>query len=151
MTLMDELERKRERATRDAENSARLAQAYAVFTSVGQGSTQYKKRVPFGLTFTEKPVISYAAEVDSDELRDVLEDYFEGDPPEDDSSLSFPQCTGFVTSWDRDERDFYVGCWIAANVRLEGIPDVDVSVSHHFTFSGIAMKDIPPDQEDAVE
>lgn len=147
MTLLDDLDRRRERAQRDAENGARMAQAYAVFTTTGQGTSQYEQRVSFGLTFIEKPVISYASMCDMEELADVLE--------VDAEDAVLPVCAGYVTEWDQDERDFYTGCWLAARVTFPSADAIDPEampvIEHHFTFSATGMKDIPPNLADAVE
>jgi len=147
MALTDDLEYRRQEADRHRENSARLAQAVAVFVSTGQGTTQYAKRINFGLTFIEKPVITYGSQVDMDDLEDLIGTDTESDA--DDTPL--PVCTGFVTQWDRDERGFYTGCWIAARVYY---PDTDyVSgdvmpvIEHHFMFSAVAIKDIPTEMD----
>jgi hypothetical protein len=147
VTLLDDLDRRRERANRDAENSARLAQAYAVFTTEGQGTNQFEERVSFGLTFVEKPIVGYASMCDIEELADILE--------VDVEEVPLPVCAGYVTHWDQDERDFYTGCWIAARVSFPSLDLVDVQalpiIEHHFTFSAIGMKDIPPNMEDETE
>lgn len=147
MGLLDDLDRRREQEGQHSENSARLAQAYATFTTNGQGTTQYEHRVNFGLTFIEEPVVSYGSMVDIDFLADAL-------AVEDSDDVKLPLCSGFVVNWDRDERDFYIGCWVAARVyyppedlvAFEAQPEVD----HHFTFAAVAMKDIPFDSTDAV-
>jgi len=148
MTLMEEYDRRRERAAQDAENSARLAQSYAVFITEGTGTSHYEERVPFGLTFIEKPVVSYASMCDVEEIAGFFDVEVE--------DIDLPHCTGYVVEWDQDERDFYVGCWVAAKVAFTGaLPgegaDNIVTVEHHFTFSAVGMKDIPPDMQDAVE
>lgn len=145
--LLSALDRRREEAGRHAENSARLAHAYAQFTTTGQGTQHYSKRIDFGLTFIEKPIVAYGSECDTDELAIVLEVDSEEDPPE------LPLSSGFVTQWDQDERDFYVGCWIAVKVAyvttVDLIPaDAAPTVSHHFTFSAVAIKDVIPSQDD---
>lgn len=147
MTLMEDLDARRERAAQDKENSARLAHSYATFTTTGQGSIQHPKRVAFDTTFTEKPFVQHGCVVDVDALGDAL--------GQDSEDVTLPLVTGYVTEWDQDDRDFYVGCWIGARVAF--LPDdlVDVeaqpSIEHHFTFSAIAIKDIPTDYTDATD
>ena len=88
---MDDLEQQRADDARHAENSARLAEAFARFTSTSQGSIEFGERVDFGVTFTEEPYMSYGAYIDLDELDDKL-----GNEP---SSLTpqMPLSSGFVT------------------------------------------------------
>lgn len=155
MSLLDDLDRRRERVANDKENSARLAQSYAEFTTTGLGSIQHNKRVKFGTTFVEKPHVSYGCIVDINDLADKQD-------LEDEDLVILPLCTGYVTEWDQDDRGFYTGCWIAVRVYyptelssgstpVEIIPCEDPEVEHHFTFSAIAMKDIPTDTTDATD
>lgn len=155
MALLDDLDRRREDELRDRENSARLAQAYASFDTKGLGTIQYKGRVGFGLTFIERPMVSHAAYCDMEELMDTY--YPDSDLTDDENEISLPVCTGYVTDWDEDERGLFIGCWIAVRVYmpLEDWPNPASSpmpkIEHHFTFAGIAMKDLPFRREDAVD
>lgn len=148
MGLLDDLDRRREEAARHWENSARMAQAYAVFETTGQGTQQFEDRIDFGLTFIEKPVVSYASSIDVEALADLL-------GIEDETETPLPNTSGFVTHWDQDERDFYVGCWVAVRVNFPFYdyvdPELQPDVEHHFTFSAVGMKDIPPAIEDATD
>ena len=146
--LIDEFDQlRREREMRDRENGARLAKSFAVFRTTGQGSHQYEERVDFGLTFIEKPVVAYGSFCDIDDLADVQN-------LEDADETPLPVTSGFVVNWDRDERDFYIGCWVAVRVNFPTIDEVDPEampeMEHHFTFSAIGMKDVPPDLTDAT-
>lgn len=147
MGLLDDLDARRERQLNDKENSARLAQAYATFETNGQGTIQYEHRVDFGLTFVEEPVVAYGSVTDVDELADQI-------GLEDSDAATLPITAGFVLNWDRDERDFYVGCWVGVRVYYppeDAIPFVaQPTIDHHFTFSAVAMKDIPVDATDAT-
>lgn len=138
----EEDEYHRQELDRHRENRARLAQAYARYSTSGQGSIEFGKRIDFGLTFIEKPYVSYGAEIDIDELEDLL-----GKASDDNLTPALPLCTGFVTEWDIDDRDFYTGCWVAASISFPAnlyIPaNVNPSIVHHFTFAAIAYKDIP--------
>lgn len=139
--LFDDLERREADRRRHDENSARLAQAFATFESTGQGSIEFKKRVPFQITFVERPYVTYGTTLDLDELGELLETPITETPP-------LPLVTGFVTDWDTDERGFYTGCWCAVRVFFpgSGVPaDAKVYLQHHFTFTAIAMKDVPVD------
>lgn len=142
-SLLEEQERRREEVARHRENRARLAQSFAVFVTNGQGTNQYEERLPFALTFIEKPVVSYGSACDIEDLADLL-----GTDPD---LTPLPLSSGHVVEWDQDERGFYTGCWVAVRVSFPSIDMVDptalTSVEHHFTFSAIAMKDIPVDAE----
>jgi len=148
MGLLDDLDRRREDANRHWQNSARMAQAYAVFRTTGQGTQQYEERLPFGLTFIDKPIVSYASGCDIDDLAELLE-------LDDSDDCPLPVCAGYVTHWDRDERDFYVGCWVSVRVNFPSVDMVDPTlmpvVEHHFTFAGVGMKDIPPEVSDDTD
>lgn len=127
------------------ENTARLASAYARYRSTGQGSKEFGRRADFGLTFIERPFVSYGCYIDTDELGDQL-----GLPGGADVPL--PLVSGFVTDWDRDDRGFYVGAWVGCRVYFPPTDlvgyDVEVEVQHHFTFQAIAIKDVPIDVSD---
>lgn len=144
MSLLDDLDARREEVARHRENGARLAQAYTVFKTTGQGTQQFEDRVSFGLTFIEKPVIAYGSACDIDDLADLLDI--------DDDDVPMPVTAGFVVNWDQDERGFYTGCWVAVRVSFPPIDAVSVDIlpeiEHHFTFSAIGMKDIPVDVTD---
>lgn len=139
--FFDGLESRRADIERHEENAARVAEAYARFQSTGLGSIEFEERVDFGLTFTEEPYLSCGHQIDLDDLDDLLENEAGTTTP------PMPLCTGYVTSWDRDDRGFYVGAWVGvvawypyeANIR----PDVEIEMSHHYTFKAIAMKDVP--------
>lgn len=143
---------------RHKENSARLAMANTKYSTTGQGSIQFRKRFDFGLTFIEEPWMNYGAYIDVDELADRLNiDSGINDP------CPLPLSTGFVTEWDRDERDFYIGAWMGVRVwfpesvspaaeiqiTVAGAMDIAIPIGiqadmhHYFTFSGIAIKDVP--------
>jgi hypothetical protein len=143
--LFDDLERRVAEKEAIQENSARLAVASGRFTSTGQGSVEFEKRVDFGLTFIERPFVSYGTVIDLDELGDLL------DVPGGDS-VPMPLVAGFVTSWDQDDRGFYVGAWCGARVYFAPTDlvayDINPVIEHHFTFQAIALKDVPIDVSD---
>jgi len=144
--IYDGLEGRRAEIERHAENAARNAEAFARFKSTGQGSIEFPERVDFELTFIEEPYMSYGGYIDLDDLDDKLANEAGTTMP------PLPICCGFVTDWDRDDRGFYVGAWVAvrvwfppeANVRV----DLEVEMSHHFSFKAVAMKDVPIDASD---
>lgn len=85
-----------------AENKARPAWAYGSATTTGVGSKLFARRINFGVTFYEKPMMSYGYEiVDADT----------------DATVQ-PQCTGFVYDWVQDERGNYIGAYVGVNVSL---------------------------------
>ena len=143
--MFDDLEVRN--ADREAikENTARLASAYSGYESNGQGAIEFERRTDFGLTFIERPFVSYAAIIDLDALGDVLNI---------DGGLvtPMPLVSGFVTEFDIDDRGFYVGAWVGARVYFpttDAVPlDAVVTVEHHFTFQAIAIKDVPLDMRD---
>lgn len=138
MGLLDDLDRRRETASRHRENSGRLAEAYADFETTGQGTHEYAERINFGLTFVDKPVPSWCCEIDMDALQRLL-----GPNP------ALPQATPYVTDWDIDAHEMYTGCWVAARVDFHVTemidPSVAVVIRHVFTFSGVALKDVSPE------
>lgn len=140
-----EVEYRRAEVVRNRENHARLAQSYAVYKSTGQGSLRFRHPFTFGLTFVEEPRMGYGSVIDLDDLGDKL-DHEPGEVP------TMPHCTGYVVDWDTDNRGFYVGASLAVRVTfpLEDLVPVtlQVAVTHHFTFSGVAMKDVPVDIAD---
>lgn len=137
MPLLDDLDHRREIANRHRENAGRLAQSYASFETTGTGTFEYEKRIKFGVLFVEKPHPSWCGELDTDALQDVL------------GSVVLPLAGGVITDWDTDEHGLYSGCWAAVRVDFPVTdmidPSVAVVMTHHFTFSGVALKDITPE------
>ena len=144
MTLLDDLDKRRGQVEITNENRARLAQSYGSATTTGQGTVQIEDPFEFGTAFIERPFVSYAAVVDPDVLADTL--------GLDPSTVPMPNCSGYVVHWDQDERDFYIGAWVAVKVSFDIndlIPlDALPVIEHHFTFAAVAMKDIPVDLTD---
>lgn len=141
-SIVDELDARRQYSDQVQENSARLAQSFATYDTTGQGSKAFDKKCKFGVTFIEKPIVAYCAELDLDVLGD-LQNVDAGEMP------VLPICTGFVCEWDTDERGYYTGCWVAVRVYFpyEDLIDIKmkVEVTHNFTFSAVALKDVPVD------
>lgn len=147
MGLIDDLDRRRAQVEITRENRSRIAQAYGSFSSTGLGTFHYPDRLGFGLSFIEKPYVCHAGEVDLEALTDVLGIV----PP---ATVPLPHLTGYVSRWDQDDRDLYVGCWVSVRVEFPVVDLIDPSVlpviEHHFTFAAIAMKHIPLDGADKV-
>ena len=143
MPLFDDLERRRAEIERHRENSARMGYATAKFQTTGQGSFEFDERISFGLTFTEEPSANFGFETDLDDLEDALGRNDNDVPP-------LPIVTGYITTWDQDDRGFWTGAWYAARVWFpptDLIPvTAKVQVQHHLTFRGVAMKDVPLDE-----
>src|SRR5689334_218491 len=125
MALLDDLDRRRETANRHRENSGRLAQAYASFTSTGEGTLEYEERIDFNIIFTERPFVSHTCVMDTASLKNLI------------GRVVLPHVTAYVTEWDTDEKDFYTGCWVAVRVDFPMLEQVDyntpVVVDHDFT------------------
>ena len=143
--MFEDLEYRRAEIERHRENSARLAQAFAKFQSTGQGSTEFVDVVDFGLTFIEEPFVSYGAQLDLDALSELMS----VDPS---VTPQMPLSTGYVTGWEQNDRGFYTGAWVAVTVHFasaSGVAStVNVHMQHHFTFTAIALKDVPLDVRD---
>lgn len=140
--MFDDVDRRAAEQDRNRENSARLAKAFAKFHSTGQGSIEFEDHVDFGLTFIEEPYVTYGSTIDLDGLGELLDTEPGETPP-------LPLASGMVTEWDQDDRDFYVGCWTAVRITFQPAdavdPALEVEMEHHFTFTAVAIKDVPLD------
>lgn len=112
-----------------AENSARLAFAWAVATTTGQGSMAFDKVLDFGLAFAERPMVSYGFIINN---RTDFEDDNDGSNP------IVPISSGSVYEWVQDGRGLYIGAYGCVNVICDDV----IELEHHFGFSGLAIKDI---------
>lgn len=144
--FFDDLEARRAEIERHQENSGRLAEAFARFESVGLGSMEFGERVDFGLTFIEEPFMSYGAAIDLDALDEMLGNEASSITP------AIPIATGVVTDWDRDDRGFYVGAWVGVRIWYPYEDSIweqsEVEMQHHYTFKGVAIKDVPTGDRD---
>lgn len=133
--MYDHMERRRADIARHNENRGRLAHVYARYTTRGQGTVQFDQRINFGLTYVEEPYMQYGSLIDPDAVQDVL-----NLGPRDD--LAFPQCTGYVCEWDKDDHGHYVGAWVGVAVAfpITIVADAQIEVSHHFSFEATAVK-----------
>jgi hypothetical protein len=128
---------------RHAENKGRLAFASGRMQSSGQGTFEFEDVISFGLTFVERPFIATGFQIDMDQAREAL--------GVGDGDLHLPQVTAYVTDWDMTDKEHYVGAWVAVTVTHPPIEladyrvDAQVKIWHDFTFSAIAIKDIPTD------
>lgn len=133
---------------RHRENRGRLAFAFGRFTSEGQGGFEYEDRIEFGCTFIERPFVAYGSIIDTDDARELLAI----DSDNDDVKLPLPIATGYVTEWDKTPAGHYTGAWVAVSVLYPIYDPAAVlpypvsgalKIQHDFTFSAIAIKDIP--------
>lgn len=113
--------RGREEQTR--ENSARHATSYARVTTHGVGEVLHERVVSFDCTFVEEPRVAYGFSIDGDTLIDGL----------------FPSSSGGVWKWQQDHRDYYLGAYVYFVI----VGDPECDLAHDFTFTGIAIKDLP--------
>lgn len=104
------------------QNTSRLAQSYNFVVSEGIGMIKLATVVRFHCTFTQKPVVGYGYTVETPLLAD-----------------DFPASTGGVYGWAIDSRGFYQGAYVFVVVTATSDP----VIQHDFTFTGIAMKDLP--------
>lgn len=139
---------------RDAANKGGPALVSCHVTTEGQGAFAFANRIDFGLTFVEQPFPMFCSELDLDDAEDaewltgtVLDSGARGDTP------CLPQCSGYVTSWDKDDHGNWIGCWVAVMVTYP-VPveaaDPLVAMTHYFTFSAVAIKDLADNDEDTA-
>ena len=118
------------RRTAQAENSTRYAWVQATVHTKGWGEMRYSDRISFGITYLTQPMVTYGFAIDDDDLLDTR----------------FPRSCGFVSRWDQDKNNYYVGCYVAFIIETTSpnIPTVELDpnydIDHFFTFSGTAMK-----------
>lgn len=128
--------------SQNRENSARGAWAWGTATTNGWGELLFPKPIRFGLTFVTPPFVSYSWVMhDDDDLVDNR----------------FPRCSGGVARWMQDKRDFYTGAYVMVTVATADpllgalsldkaettyLTDPGYGIDHHFTFFGLAIKDI---------
>jgi hypothetical protein len=125
---------------RDYENRGRMCVVSSTAETTGVGTVELPARIDFGgAIFIERPAFSYGTECDPDAVRDIL-----GLLPTDPVEL--PHSTGHITAWDADENNHYNGAWVGIAVTYPvSIPITDlVTIVHHFSFSGVALKDVDP-------
>lgn len=138
MELYREMQQRDRDRARNLANKATNTGAFAKFQTIGQGAFEFEEFIDFAVAYTEEPFMAYGAAIDASDLRDLL------DITDDDEIPPFPLTTGFVTEWQLDPNDFYVGAWVGVRVHFPtDIPvatDVEVVVTHYYRFEGIALK-----------
>ncbi len=137
---------------RDAANKGGPAAAFSFAVTRGEGAFSIARRIDFGLTFIEEPFMAYGCVIDIDDVIDA--GFTEPDDPGGpaDSGVrripQLPTCTGYVTDWDKDEQDNWIGAWVAVQVNypIEDDPPAEgygsFPIRHHFTFQAVAIKDL---------
>lgn len=139
-----DMEKRRSEVNRHGENTPRLAQAWATWRTQGWGETAFPKCHNFDLTFAERPFVSYSnvilrnsLDASTYDVDDVLVD------------TRFPRCFGGVYQWRQTSRGFYTGAWCYVVVETASAfvaalyPEPGYTIQHHFTFSGIGIKELP--------
>jgi hypothetical protein len=127
------LERRRSRISQDQENTARLAQSFARYTTTGWGEFKDASVINFDCTFIAEPFVVHGYSTNGDLL----------------VPTRYPRAWGFVHKWKQDNRGYYTGCWVATVVETQSpfiattVADPGYSLDHCFTFTGIALKDLP--------
>lgn len=121
--VIEALERRRGYIEQLRQNTSRLAQSYNSVSTNGNGMLRLKTVVTFNCTFLEQPVVHYGSVLQSDLIED-----------------DYPKTHGTVYDWQTDEKGFFIGAWVY--VVVEADQDYP-AILHNFTFTGIAMKDLP--------
>lgn len=121
------------------ENTSRHAWTMAHVTTTGWGEVRIADRIDFGMTFIEKPLVTYGYAVDDDTLVETR----------------FPRSFGFVARWDTNKRGHYTGCWVALVVDTQSAflstdvtEEPNYALDHYFVFMGIGMKNVPASRAD---
>jgi hypothetical protein len=130
-----ELQRRADIVARHRENRGRMASCSVTVVTTGTGVVEFEDPIDFGMIFVEEPRVHYGSMVDSDDLRNAAS-------LTDADDLPLPVLSGSVVSWDIDDNGHYAGAWVAVHIySLSLIPDM--SVTHHFNFAGIGLKQFP--------
>lgn len=111
------------------ENSSRLAISNGFITATGSGEHQESAVIRFGCVFVERPAVAYGWSIDGDLLEEN----------------QFPRVSAGVYGWDRDQKGRYLGAFVMVTVDIPTglVEDLSYDIDIDFTFSGIAIKDIP--------
>jgi len=152
--VVETIEAHRGKVEQIRENTARLASAYATYSTEGDGEFLLDEPHLFGCTFTERPIVAYGFSM--------------GDSDNEDQLVigKLPTANGGVRRWVTDVRGFYIGAYVFFTVDTATVarttaptgaedppslfspPDPNAAtplyrVDHDFTFTGIALKDLP--------
>lgn len=122
------LEQHRGRVEQVRENSARIAQSFATYTTTGVGEFEIEEPHTFGCTFSEQPIVAYGSSLNGEQL----------------VPGQFPRIFGSVREWITDTRGFYIGAYVFFVI---DVPDAALApeyvVDHDLTFTAVALKDLP--------
>lgn len=145
-----DLETARSRREAQAENEARLAKAYAFWTTQGAGEYLAPQPFKFDVGFVEMPCFSYGYSVVTDE--------------EDQQLITgyYPRAHAGVRDWVRevppgnqDDIDpslvpYYTGAYVFFVIDIMGALGVDgttafpnYTIIHHMKWEGLALKNLP--------
>lgn len=105
------------------QNTSRLAQSYNSVTTQGGGGLRLPEVIVFNCTFVEQPVVAHGFVVETPLAED-----------------DFPAVSAGVYDFQTDSRGYFIGAWVYVKVVVQ---DDYPRIHHDFTFTGIAMKDLP--------
>jgi len=111
------------RATQ-AENSARWGVSQHVLDTRGSTSVRRQQPIMFETPFLSPPFVSTGAVIKKDFSPEVA---------------WVPETNAGVWQWHRNTRGHYTGAYVFLMVKT---PQVQAEIEHHFTFSGVAYKDL---------
>lgn len=127
------MEDRRRQLLQTQENSTRLAQAFAHFTTTGWGEWTIPHVVRFDCTFVEKPTVAHGYAIEDEDLVDTR----------------FPRGWGGVYRWQQNYKGFYTGAWVFFIVETQSLTidtfedEPGYTLTHFFHFTGMALKDVP--------
>jgi hypothetical protein len=117
------------------DNTGRHAIAYGHFDTTGSGEITNDLPFKFGVQYIDRPAVAYSYSIDEDDLVDTV----------------WPRCWGGISTWHQDNRDLYVGATAFVIVDATAIVESTVTedpwytITHYFTFNGIALKFVTTD------
>ena len=150
-------EQRRSQVQATNENSSRYASCFVSYVTTGWGEFLSPDVRRFTTTFIRRPSVSHGISLDGDALE----------------KGRYPRVTAGVHKWLQDENGFYIGAWLffvvetmgvqfqptyvmqtpadggvgTINIKLDDaghlLPDPDYTITHDFTFTGVALKAIP--------
>jgi hypothetical protein len=117
------------------ENAGRHVILNGEFVTEGTGEIANPDRFEFGLILPQKPNVSYSYSLDDADLVETV----------------YPRCWGGVSDWITNANGHYVAASVFVVVTAEpldlaawteaGEPEAPwYTITHHFTFNGIALK-----------
>lgn len=125
--FVETMDSARAREQQVRENSARLAESFVTVSTTGQGGYRFDNVSYFGVTFINRPYVAVAHVVNDNDLTNPNQ---------------FPVASGGVWKWLTNERGFYTGAWLYVSVYCFGATP-NYAMEHDFTFTGVAVKDLP--------